>query len=122
LPPAGSSREDVEAFLDASPFIESDDPAIVGTARAIVGDERDRYARRSGSWTGSEQPHQEPSLTIPSARAVLAARTGDCNEHAVLLTALARAPGIPARGRCRRVYADARSSTTPGASSGSAVG
>jgi transglutaminase-like putative cysteine protease len=43
---------------------------------------------------------------MPSARAVLRARRGDCNEHAVLLTALARAAGVPARVVAGAVYLD----------------
>ena len=34
---------------------------------------------------------------MPSATEVLRTRRGDCNEHAVLVAALARAVGIPAR-------------------------
>ena len=34
---------------------------------------------------------------LPSATQVLAARSGDCNEHTQLYLALARAAGIPAR-------------------------
>src|SRR5262249_23005851 len=45
-----------------------------------------------------------PSVTVPSARDVLAARRGDCNEHAVLLAALARAARIPARVVAGTVY------------------
>jgi transglutaminase-like putative cysteine protease len=48
----------------------------------------------------------EPSVTVPSAREVLARRRGDCNEHAVLLAALARAAGIPARVVAGAVYAN----------------
>ena len=86
------------AYLAPAPFIESDDPGIVAAAREAVGDERDAgaAARRLVAWV-NENVRKEPSLTIPSAREVLASRRGDCNEHAVLLTALARAAGIPAR-------------------------
>jgi hypothetical protein len=85
-------------YLAPSPFIESDDPGIVAAAREAVGDERDATAaaRRLVAWV-NEYVRKEPSLTIPSAREVLQSRRGDCNEHAVLLTALARAAGIPAR-------------------------
>jgi Transglutaminase-like superfamily len=107
LPPPGATDASVEGFLDPSPFIESDDPAIVGTARAIVGGERDpvRVAHLLLDWV-SENLVQEPSMTVPSARAVLTARRGDCNEHAVLLTALARAAGIPARVAAGAMYDD----------------
>jgi transglutaminase-like putative cysteine protease len=49
---------------------------------------------------------KEPALTVPSAREVAKARRGDCNEHAVLLTALARAVGIPAKVVAGTVYGD----------------
>ena len=45
-------------------------------------------------------------MTVPSAREVLRALRGDCNEHAVLVTALARAAGIPARVVAGVVYLD----------------
>lgn len=107
LPPPGSTGAGVAEYLDPSPFIESDDPAIVGTARAIVGDERDpvRIAQSLVDWVGDHLV-QEPTMSVPSARAVLATRRGDCNEHAVLLTALARAAGIPSRVAAGAMYAD----------------
>jgi len=43
---------------------------------------------------------------VPSARAVARTLRGDCNEHAVLLTAMARAAGIPARVVAGAMYAE----------------
>src|SRR2546426_3966679 len=40
---------------------------------------------------------QRPTATSPGALRALEARLGDCNEHAVLYVALARAAGLPAR-------------------------
>jgi len=37
------------------------------------------------------------TAAVPSAVQVLETRVGDCNEHAVLFVALARAAGLPAR-------------------------
>lgn len=85
-------------WIAPSPFVESDDPEIVARARAIAGDDGDPVARarRLLSWVhGHVTP--EPAMTVPSAREVLRTRRGDCNEHAVLLAALARAAGVPAR-------------------------
>jgi len=85
-------------WVAPSPFIESDDPAIVAQARAIAGGDGDAAARarRLLAWVhGHISP--EPAMTVPSAREVMRTRRGDCNEHAVLLAALARAAGIPAR-------------------------
>jgi transglutaminase-like putative cysteine protease len=40
---------------------------------------------------------KKPTLSIPSALEVLKTKQGDCNEHAVLMAALCRAAGIPAK-------------------------
>lgn len=94
-------------YLGPSPFIESDDAEIMATAGAIVAGEDDPAgkARRLLRWL-RERMTQAPSLTVPSAREVLRTRRGDCNEHAVLLAALARAAGIPARVAAGVVYLD----------------
>ena len=96
-----------EEFSRPSPFIESDAAEIVAQAKLIVGDETDpaRKATKLVEWVHREMT-QAPSVTLPSARAVLASRRGDCNEHAVLLAALARAAGIPARVVAGAVYAN----------------
>lgn len=46
------------------------------------------------------------NIGVPSAIEVLQTRQGDCNEHTVLLTALARAVGLPARMAAGLVLAD----------------
>jgi len=101
LPTDGS----LAAYLAPAPFIESDDPAIVAVVAEIVGDETDplRRARLLLDWVHGNLT-QAPSVTVPSARAVLRSRRGDCNEHAVLLAALGRAAGIPARVAAGAVY------------------
>ena len=105
--PLGAAGAALAEFLAPGPFIESDDAAIVETARSIVGSGRDatEAARALVAWV-NEHLEQAPSLTVPSAREVLAARRGDCNEHAVLLAALARAAGIPARVVAGAMYLD----------------
>jgi hypothetical protein len=103
--PAGSGPE--SADLAAAPFIESDDPAIRAQARAVAGNAADPrvVARRLVAWV-HDAVEKAPSVTVPSATEVLASRRGDCNEHAVLLAALARAAGIPARVIAGAVYAN----------------
>jgi hypothetical protein len=109
--PAGAAADDAPPaageYTAPAPFIESDDPAIVARARAIVGDTTDHAAaaRRLVTWVASHL-EKVPSVTVPSAREVLTSMRGDCNEHAVLLTALARAAGIPARVVAGAVYAN----------------
>jgi hypothetical protein len=105
--PAGLGDGTPAAALEASPFIESDDPAMRAEAQAIAGDATDPriVARRLVGWVHVEIA-KAPSVTVPSAREVLQSRRGDCNEHAVLLAALARAAGIPARVIAGAVYAN----------------
>jgi hypothetical protein len=107
LPPPGAESGALAELLAPAPFIESDDPAIRRMAGAIVGAEKDgrAAARRLLDWIGKNMK-QQPSLTVPSAREVLASLRGDCNEHAVLLAALARAAGIPARVVAGAVYGE----------------
>ncbi|MFN8600710.1 MAG: transglutaminase-like domain-containing protein [Candidatus Binatia bacterium] len=107
MPPRGSDAPAIAAYTDPSPFVESDDPAIVSLARSIVGDEQDPVvaARKLVGWVNVNVA-KEPALTVPSAREVAKSLRGDCNEHAVLLTALARAVGIPARVVAGTVYGD----------------
>ena len=93
-----SDAADLDRYRQPSPFVESDDPGIVMRARAIVGPATTPgdKVRRVLDWV-TKNVEREPSLTIPSARDVLRMRRGDCNEHAVLVAALLRAAGIPAR-------------------------
>ncbi|HEX4932170.1 MAG TPA: transglutaminase-like domain-containing protein, partial [Gemmatimonadaceae bacterium] len=56
----------------------------------------DVVARRILTWV-HDSLAKEPAVTLPSAVATLRSRRGDCNEHAQLFVALARAAGIPAR-------------------------
>jgi len=49
---------------------------------------------------------KRPVASIPNAVQVLEARAGDCNEHAVLFAALARAAGLPTRVEAGVVYAN----------------
>lgn len=105
VPAASAGSHDAD--LAAAPFIEADDPAIRAQARAIAGDATDprAVARRLVAWV-HDTVEKAPSVTVPSAREVLDSRRGDCNEHAVLLAALARAAGIPARVIAGTVYAN----------------
>jgi len=51
---------------------------------------------------------KRPVLSVPNALETLENRMGDCNEHAVLLAAMARAAGIPAQIEAGLVYARGR--------------
>lgn len=84
--------------LAATAYIQSDHPAIESRAREIAGDEKDSR-RAAGLLTAWVFENLEKSFlaAIPNAVDVLERGTGDCKAHSVLLVALARAVGLPAR-------------------------
>jgi hypothetical protein len=95
----GPADPEARRFLDAEPFIESDDPEIQAEAeRAVAGlpaqprAQAERLVRHVNALL-----EKKPTVSLPSAREVLRTRVGDCNEHTALYLALARALGIPAR-------------------------
>lgn len=98
---------DPAPFLRAEPLIQSDHPKMVEMARQIVGGEADPAQRALliHDWV-FRRLDKEPVLSLPSALEVLERRRGDCNEHAVLYTALARAAGLPSRVAIGLVWSD----------------
>ncbi len=65
-------------------------------ARIAVGDTDLDKATAIHRWV-YENLSKSPTLSLPSATEILQQRVGDCNEHTVLFTALARAASIPTR-------------------------
>jgi len=94
----GSLAEtDRQQALAADAFVQSDDPAIRAQAARLAGGlPAPQAARAITDWV-YRNVRKTPTLSVPSAREVLQQMTGDCNEHTVLFTALARAAGIPTR-------------------------
>ncbi len=90
---------DLKSFLEPSSLIQSDDPAIRKQALEIVPAESadEEKARRICQWVYRQVDRSAPRLTIPSAVETLKSRKGDCNEHAALVAALARAAEVPAK-------------------------
>lgn len=89
---------DIGTYLEATPAIESTAPAIVAQARKIVGTEDNprQKARRLNDWVYRSMA-KAYGASSDRATDVLRTLKGDCTEHALLLTALARAVGVPAR-------------------------
>lgn len=88
----------MEQYLAPSLFVRSNHPKIIETARQIVGSEKDpiKAAQLITTWV-HDNLKKVPTPAVPDAHTVLLRRQGDCNEHAVLATALARAVGLPAQ-------------------------
>lgn len=85
-------------FLAPSALIQSDHPKITNQLRQIIS-EKDTPLARIQKITGwiFKNIEKRPVLSVSNALETLENRMGDCNEHAVLLAAFARAAGIPAR-------------------------
>jgi len=98
LPPDESTRARYARELRTEPLLEVEHPAIVALAKRLRMRESmpDVVVQRLMTWV-HDSLAKEPSVTLPSAVATLRSRRGDCNEHAQLFVALARAAGIPAR-------------------------
>jgi len=96
-------------FLAPSLFVQSDHPDIVALANSIVGDNVVRIDKVKAikGWLYTEI-EKRPVLSVPDALETLKNRMGDCNEHAVLFAALARAAGVPARIEAGLVYLNGR--------------
>ena len=96
-------------YLRPSAFIQADHQNIQGLARKIVADKNKplEKARALADWV-HQNIEKRPVLSLPDALSTLDNRMGDCNEHAVLMAALARAAGIPCRIEAGLVYLKGR--------------
>ena len=103
--PYESFDDAFKSLMESEFNIESDAQEILETARRISGKTKDPLlvARKTLNWV-YRTLDKKPIVTVPSALEVLKTRVGDCNEHAILLTALLRASGIPARLAIGLVY------------------
>jgi len=92
-------------YLEESFSIKSKDPAAASLAREIVKGEADplRAARLIHTWV-FKNIEKVRAVSLPVSTEVLRTRKGDCNEHAALFTALARAAGVPSRVALGLVY------------------
>ena len=101
----GPAPVDLDRYLQAEPFIESDAPEIKAAAEKMVAGaigaraKAERLTREVNTLV-----EKKPTVSLPSAVEVLRTRVGDCNEHTVLFVALARSLGIPARINVGLVY------------------
>lgn len=92
-------------FLEPTPFIQADAPQIKEALAKIVSDSDTplEKAQKIVDWV-FENLEKRPVFSVPDALETLQNLVGDCNEHAVLTAALARAAGIPAKMEIGLVY------------------
>ncbi len=110
-PPSPNLSPDSETapYLKPSLFVQSDHPDILDLAGTLVSKtmaSRDKVVRIK-DWLFAEI-EKRPVLSVPNALETLKNKMGDCNEHAVLFAALARAAGVPARIEAGLVYLNGR--------------
>jgi hypothetical protein len=103
------SKQMTGEFLASTPFIQADDPQIEALARRLVAatDPPRRKVEKLMQWV-YQNIEKRPVLSVPNAKETLERKMGDCNEHAVLLAALARSVGIPAQVEAGLVYTKGR--------------
>ncbi len=89
---------DIGKSLEPSPYIQADNDKIRQLAKKITSPYPDKIQQlqQLANWVYSNL-EKRPVLGLPDALTTLESGQGDCNEHAALLAALARAAGIPTR-------------------------
>ena len=107
--PDGAKSTVMSVFLDPEPLLESGHPEIVQLATRLRGKDADPrvVAERINRWV-YDSLKKQITVGVPSALGTLHARSGDCNEHAQLFVALARADGIPARVAAGLAFLDGK--------------
>jgi hypothetical protein len=105
LPQAQRASEEMKKYLEPTPFIQSDHPEIQAKVMEIISPDDPMVVKvgKLVEWV-YKSLQKRPVLSVPNALEILRHRVGDCNEHAMLLTALARAAGIPAQMEAGVVY------------------
>jgi transglutaminase-like putative cysteine protease len=104
--PRTTAREPTIDDRRPSGLIQSDDPRVVALAAEAVGNETDpaRVAVLLERFVHERIKNKNFSQVFASAAEVAKSLEGDCTEHAVLLAAMARARGLPARVALGLVY------------------
>ena len=92
----GTGPKDIETYLKPTSFLQINSPEIKNLAEKITrGIKRnEEKARKLIDWV-YKNLEKKPTVTLPTALDVVRMGYGDCNEHAILYAALARASGIP---------------------------
>ena len=97
----------LEKYLSSTVFVESDHPDIQAQALKVLDGETNswRAAKKLSKWVYKSIDEKGLSGGYSSSLTTLKTLSGDCTEHTVLLIALARSVGIPARICAGLVYA-----------------
>ncbi len=90
--------DDLKAYLKGEPLMQVDHPDIAAAVKEATGGfkEAREATKRILRWVYGALDKQS-TVSLPSALEVLRTRQGDCNEHAILYTAMTRNVGVPSR-------------------------
>jgi hypothetical protein len=101
-----AQREDMAQFLKSTVYIQADAPKIREKAAELIDGETNSWkaAKKLCRWVNENVSDKNLEVGFGSALQTLESRAGDCTEHTVLLIALARAVGVPARVCAGIVY------------------
>jgi len=104
-----SEGSDPAGSLSATALIQSDHPKIRRLVSEIVSplDSPTAKAQKIMHWI-YKKIEKRPVISVPSALETLENRMGDCNEHSVLMAAMARAAGIPSQIEAGLVFTRGR--------------
>ncbi len=85
--------------LSATPYEAVNDPRIAQAARDAVGDAKDdgERVKRLAGWVFHHVEKKGLDRGYAPAIATLESKAGDCTEHSVLMSAMAKSQGIPTR-------------------------
>lgn len=86
-------------YTRSEPFIETNDPQIVGLADRVASGEKNPYllAQKFYEYVVNNTRYRLVGKGLLGAKALLVNKEGECGDYASLFIALARAKGIPAR-------------------------
>jgi len=106
----GSETESIrpvdEAFLQPSPLVDFEDPAILALLKGkdLEGLNFAEKTKELVRIVDNAVAVKSMDLGFATASETAALREGDCTEHALLLAAVSRASGIPSRGATGVVF------------------
>ncbi|KPK67697.1 hypothetical protein AMJ87_12970 [candidate division WOR_3 bacterium SM23_60] len=98
LPEYTLPSDEHTAFLEPSVYIQCRNDEIINAARDLVRNEKNATRVAEKLVHGVYRLiKKNPTASLPSALDVLRTKEGDCNEHSILFTALARSVGLPTK-------------------------
>lgn len=103
------SDDALATWLEPGKYIQSDHERVRAVADSVAvasGATGWELARALAAWVNGYMTRKGFEQGFASALESLETRSGDCTEHSVLLTALLRAAGIPARPAVGLAYAN----------------